>query len=271
MKGKLFYLSAVFVSTFLFGTLSKSTAQDAKTEPAKTQEKTGEEKKANPAATPKASNQPRHQQFLDEIKKRNGDIDVVLQGDSITDWWAKSGKAVYEKNFGPLKTLDIAIAGDTTQGNLWRMQNGELEGYKAKLMMLMIGTNNIGGKGGKGPTPEQIAEGIEANVKLFREKQPQAKVLLLGIFPRAQGKGGSRKWAESPQHDAIVQINKIISKLDDGKNVKYMDIGDKFLDKEGNLPTDVMADGLHPTEKGYQIWADAVMPTIHEMLGKKKD
>jgi len=143
-------------------------------------------------------------------------------------------------------------------------------------MMLMIGTNNLGGGfgvkgGGKGPNVEQIAEGIEANVKTMREKQPQAKILLLGIFPRVQGKGGSRKWTESSNYDANTKINKIISKLDDGKNIKYLDIGDKFLDKEGNLPTEVMADGLHPTAKGYQIWIDAVMPTVYQMLELKKE
>jgi lysophospholipase L1-like esterase len=227
------------------------------------EKKAGEEKKKNPAVVPAPFGTKQHEQFVALAKK--GDIEVLLMGDSITDWWRNRGKAVYEKHFGPLKAANFGIAGDRTQGVLWRMENGELEGYTPKLMMLMIGTNNIGGgRGGMGTgtSAEQIAEGIQAIVTKFRTKFPEAKVLLLGVFPRdAQ--------PDSPRRQTIKEINKIIAKFDDGKSVRYLDIGDKFLAKDGTLPKDVMPDALHPNEKGYQIWADAVMPTIHEMLGKK--
>ena len=216
---------------------------------------------ANTAIVPTPFQPARHDEFVAIAKK--GDIDCLLMGDSITDWWRRAGLPEYEKNFGSLKCANFGIAGDRTQGVLWRMENGELEGYTPKLMMLMIGTHNLGGgRGGAGNTPEQIAEGITAIVTKFRTKFPAAKVLLLGVFPR--GAADTSRYRQP-----IKQINAIIAKLDDGKFVKYMDIGDKFLGPDGSISVDVMADGLHPTLKGYEIWAAAVMPTFKAMLQGK--
>lgn len=213
----------------------------------------------NTAIVPAPFQPQRHEEFIAIAKK--GDIDCLLMGDSITDWWRRAGLAVYEANFGNLKCANFGIAGDKTQGVLWRMENGELDGYTPKLMMLMIGTNNLGG-GANANTPEQIAEGITAIVNKFRGKFPQAKVLLLGVFPRGA--------ADTSRYRApIKQINAIIAKLDDGKSVKYLDIGDKFLAADGSISTEVMADGLHPTTKGYEIWAAAMMPTFKSMLNAK--
>jgi lysophospholipase L1-like esterase len=214
----------------------------------------------NTAIVPAPFGVMRHAAFVEEAKK--GDIDLLLMGDSITDWWRRAGLDVFNMNFAGIKVANFGIAGDRTQGVLWRMENGELEGYTPKLMMLMIGTNNIGGGRGGGNTPEQIAEGITAIVTKFRTKFPQARVLLLGILPRGAT-------AAAPQREAIKRINSIIAKLDDGKFIKYMDIGDKFLEPDGSISRDVMADALHPTAKGYEIWAAAVMPTLKTMLAAK--
>jgi lysophospholipase L1-like esterase len=214
----------------------------------------------NTALIPAPFALPRHEQFLEVAKK--GDIDLLLMGDSITDWWRNRGLAAFEKNFADIKCANFGISGDRTQGVLWRMENGELDGYSPKLMMLMIGTNNLGGANRPGNTPEEIAMGIAVIVTKFRTKFPDAKVLLLGVFPR-----GAQPTA--PQREPIKRINALISKLYDGTRVRYMDIGDKFLEPDGSISTAVMNDGLHPTLRGYEIWADAVMPTIHEMLGRK--
>jgi lysophospholipase L1-like esterase len=215
----------------------------------------------NTAIVPAPFQPHRHDEFVAIAKK--GDIDCLLMGDSITDWWRRAGLPAYEKHFANLKCANFGIAGDRTQGVLWRMENGELEGYKPKLMMLMIGTNNLGGgRGGAGNTPEQIAEGITAIVTKFRTTFPSAKVLLLGVFPR--GAADTSRFRQP-----IRQINSIIAKLDDGKFVKYLDIGDKFLGPDGSIAVDVMADGLHPTLKGYEIWAAAMTPTFNAMLQGK--
>ncbi len=196
-----------------------------------------------------------HERFVNTAKK--GDIDLLLMGDSITQGWSGKGKSVYEKNFPQLKAANFGIGGDRTEHVLWRLQNGELDGYKPKAIMLMIGTNNIGNSPPN--TPADTAAGVEAIVKLLRAKVPSAKILLLAVFPRDEK-------IDSPKRVAVNEINKIIAKLGDGKQVVYMDIGNKFLDKDGTLSRNVMPDLLHLNTESYQVWADAVLPTLQQML-----
>ena len=212
----------------------------------------------NTALIPEPFRTERHDEFLELA--RQGDIDCLLMGDSITDWWRRAGLAVYEENFGSLKCANFGIAADRTQGVLWRFANGELDGYSPRLMMLMIGTNNLRFRGPPN-TPEEVSMGIAAIVTRFRARFPEAKVLLLGVFPRGAE-------ASDPLREPIRRINEIIAGLDDGEYVRFMDIGDRFLQPDGSISVEVMADALHPTELGYQIWADAVMPTFREMLAR---
>jgi lysophospholipase L1-like esterase len=197
---------------------------------------------------------PRHDAFVEIAKK--GDIDLLLHGDSITDWWTQgdASKAVFDKYFGSMKTANFAVAGDTTQGLLWGLKNGEGEGFSPKAIMLMIGTNNMGSN-----TAEEVAEGVGAVVMELRKDFPTAKILLLAIFPRSVPGDQIR--------DKIAQTNKIISKLDDQKNVFYMDIGQKFLDPQGNfLPDTFRNDNLHPVAGGYEIWGAAVKDKLAELM-----
>jgi lysophospholipase L1-like esterase len=221
-----------------------------------------------PNAAVKAATRPgnwmkRHEDFV-AIAKRGG-VDVLFLGDSITDGWGGEGHGansrgtkVLTKEFGSLKLANFGIGGDRTEHVLWRLQNGELDGIHPKVVMLMIGTNNVNSN-----TPEQIAEGVKADVEEIHKRSPKTKILLLAVFPRAEK-------ADSPQRQKLKQVNAIISKLDDGgKTVKYLDIGNRFLDKDGTLPRDIMPDFLHPNEKGYEIWAEAVKGPIQELLGNK--
>ncbi len=187
---------------------------------------------------------PRHAAFIETAN--TGDFDLLFEGDSITDWWIQNAKptAAYTKYFGNIKTADFAVAGDTTQGVLWGLQNGEGQGHKPKAIMLMIGTNNLGQDNIRGNSPAEIAEGIGAIILENRKDFPDAKILLLAVFPRGLPNDGARP--------RIVEINKIISKLDDGNHIFYMDIGSKFLDPETHafLPDAFRGDNLHPQEKG---------------------
>jgi lysophospholipase L1-like esterase len=197
---------------------------------------------------------PRHDAFVEIAKK--GDIDLLLHGDSITDWWVQGPEntAMFQKYFGNIKTANFAVAGDTTQGLLWGLQNGEGQGFSPKAIMLMIGTNNMGSN-----TAEEIAEGVGAVVMELRKDFPSAKILLLAIFPRST--------PGDPIREKIAQTNKIISKLDDQKNVFYMDIGQKFLDPQGNfLPDTFRTDMLHPVAGGYDIWGAAVKDKLAELM-----
>ncbi|CAN5245301.1 hypothetical protein BH11PSE2_BH11PSE2_03700 [soil metagenome] len=209
-----------------------------------------------PATEPRPRDDARHKAFLEIANK--GDIDILFVGDSITDWWqqANRGLPVWQERYVPLKAADFGIAGDTTQGVLWRMQNGELDGFKAKLIVLMLGTNNINRNDNA-----DIAAGDAAIIAEFRKHQPQAKVLILGIFPRGAA-------PDNPFRPKIKEINGYLAKLADNRKVYYLDIGDKFLTADGTLTTEIMADGLHPTTKGYVVWADAQDPTIKKLMRK---
>jgi lysophospholipase L1-like esterase len=197
---------------------------------------------------------PRHLAFVDTASK--GDIDLLLDGDSITDWWVQgdANKAVFDKYFGGLKTANFAISGDTTQGVLWGLKNGENQGFQPKAVMLMIGTNNAGSL-----TAPEIAEGVGAVVLEMRKDFPEAKILLLAIFPRST--------PGDPVRDKITEVNRIVSKLDDQRHVFYMDIGAKFLDERGFfLPDAFRPDNLHPQAKGYEIWGAAVKDKLAELM-----
>jgi lysophospholipase L1-like esterase len=210
----------------------------------------------NVAATFTQTNQrmgPRHEGFVATAKQ--GNIDLLLHGDSITDWWQlDANKPVFDKYFGSMRTANFAVAGDTTQGVLWGLRNGEGQGFQPKAVMLMIGTNNTGQY-----TGPEIAEGVGAVVVELRRNFPSAKILLLAIFPR--GVPGD------PVRDKIAEVNQIISRLEDKKNVFYMDIGQKFLDDKGVfLPDSFRPDNLHPQAKGYEIWGEAVSAKLAELM-----
>jgi lysophospholipase L1-like esterase len=197
---------------------------------------------------------PRHEGFV-EIAKQ-GNIDLLLHGDSITDWWVQNdeNRAVFQKYFGAIRTANFAVAGDTTQGVLWGLKNGEGQGFQPKAVMVMIGTNNSGNY-----TAPEIAEGIGAVVLEMRRNFPNAKILLLAIFPRG--------FPNDPVRDKIAEVNRLISHLDDKKNVFYLDIGAKFLDEKGVfLPESFRPDNLHPMAKGYEIWGEAVKDKLAELL-----
>jgi len=203
---------------------------------------------------------PRHEGFVEIAKK--GNIDLLLHGDSITDWWVQgdANKAMFDKYFGGIKTANFAIAGDTTQGVLWGLKNGEGQGFQPKAVMLMIGTNNSGGTNNAGTsTAAEIAEGVGAVVLELRNDFPNAKILLLAIFPR--GLPGDSV------PDKIAEVNNIIARLDDHRHVFYLDIGAKFLDEKGYfLPDAFRTDNLHPQAKGYDIWGSAVKDKLAELM-----
>jgi lysophospholipase L1-like esterase len=197
---------------------------------------------------------PRHLGFVETAKQ--GNIDLLLHGDSITDWWVQGPEntAMFDKYFADIRTANFAISGDTTQGVLWGLKNGEGQGFQPKAVMVMIGTNNT-----LAFTAPEIAEGIGAVVLEMRQDFPDAKILLLAVFPRSV--------PGDPVRDKIAEVNRIIARLDDQRHVFYMDIGAAFLDDKGFLlPDTFRADNLHPLAKGYDIWGSAVKAKLAELL-----
>lgn len=195
----------------------------------------------------------RHNGFVETAK--TGDFDILFLGDSITDYWQNNppagGAEVFKKHFADYKVANFAVGGDTTQGVLWGLQNGEGQGHKPKAIMLMIGTNNTGGNSG-----EEIAEGVGAIVLQLRKDFPDAKIMLLAIFPRGFGPNDSNR-----QKNEVA--NKLIARLHDGKHVFWTDINSKFLKADGSL-VGFSGDNLHPNAEGYELWAQAVAPTLKD-------
>jgi len=210
------------------------------------------------AVSPVVKDQDRHQQFLERIKQ--GEIDVLFLGDSITEGWATIGEKSWSR-LANYKPADFGIANDRTENVLWRITHGELEGIEPRVVVILIGTNNVGHF--EDERPEWIAGGIRQIVATVHERLPKAKVILLAIFPR-DGK-------ESPRRRAVRDVNNLIRGLDDGDKTRFLDIGESFLDADGNIPSDIMADQLHLTAKGYEIWFEKITPLLNEIILGKID
>lgn len=202
----------------------------------------------------------RHEGFVEEARAKKDRVDLLFLGDSITDGWRGRGMAVWDKFFAPRNALNLGIGGDRTQHVLWRLQNGEVDGLKPKVTVLLIGINNTPNEKDGVPrnTAPEIIEGVTTVVKEIRTRLPKTKVLLLAVFPYKQ-KG-------DPMRDKVAEINQGISKLGKKRRVTFLDINRKFLEPDGTLSTEIMPDLLHPNEKGYQIWAEAMEPTLKKLM-----
>ena len=206
------------------------------------------------AVTPAGGTDGRQKQFIERGKDK--EIQLVFLGDSITDFWLGTGKKVWDENYKKYDAADFGVSGEHTEHVLGRIEHGMLDGLAPKVVVIMIGTNNIGHSAEE--KPEWAAAGVKKIVETVHVKLPETKILLLGVFPRGDKNGSDRKKVE--------EINAIIAKLDDGKKNRYLDLAPKFLDADGALPHDVMPDKLHPNEKGYKIWAEAMQPLLDEMM-----
>lgn len=196
----------------------------------------------------------RHNSFNERVKQ--GNVDLIFIGDSITQGWEGAGKEIWAKYYTPRHAVNLGIGGDRTQHVLWRLENGNIAGIKPKLAVIMIGTNNSGSN-----TSEQIADGITAIVKKLQHDLPETKILLLAVFPRgADSSDAKRKVNEG--------ANAIVAKLADGEKVFYLDLGPKFLAADGTLSKEIMPDLLHLSPKGYQIWAEGIEPDVKRLLGE---
>ncbi len=209
-----------------------------------------------------------HEQLVQ--KARTGHIDVYFEGDSITRRWGTSDAqyadflANWKENFYGWNAANFGWGGDTAQNILWRIDNGELDGVKPKVIVLMAGTNNVS----NAPPPagdegkiEEVAAAIKTILDVMRSKAPNATIILMGITPRNDGRAGKAMVA------TIEKINARISKFADGKQVRYISINDKLTKSDGTLLEGMTVDGLHLSTSGYQIWADALKPILTEILG----
>ena len=203
----------------------------------------------------------RHQAVVDRVKQ--GNVDLILVGDSITHMWGGvpqpggPGQPLWDKYFGSRNAVNLGFGWDRTQHVLWRLDNGEIDGIQPKLAVVMIGTNNMGVN-----TSEDIAEGVKAIVDRIHHKLRRTKILLLGIFPRDPK-------PDSQTRQQVADVNKLISKLGRQRGVTFLDLSSVFLNSDGTISPEIMGDYLHPTPKGYVMWAQAMEPTLAKLFCDK--
>jgi lysophospholipase L1-like esterase len=190
-----------------------------------------------------------------------GNVDLLFLGDSITALWDKTGPAVWSRYYGPRKAANFGIGGDRTQHVLWRIDHGELDGIKPKVVVLMIGTNNIPHQ-----PEDQVFEGIKAVIDRVQARLPDSKILLLGLTPRGINRDpGQITTAPDPR---ISAINARLAKLEAAPKLRYLDLGPALLDGSGQLVQATQPDFLHLGRKAYQTWADMMEPMLWEMMGE---
>jgi beta-glucosidase len=201
---------------------------------------------------------PRHEQKLAEIaalRAAGQQPDVVFIGDSITHNWEKDGQDVWAANYAKYHALDLGFGGDHTENVLWRLQHGELDGYRTRVVVMMIGTNNTGDRM---EDPATTAIGVHRLIDEVRRRQPDAKILLLAVFPRDEK-------PDSPLRRLNDRLNQTLATFADDR-VTWLDIDAALANPDGTLSRDVMPDLLHPNAKGYAIWADQMNPTLQRLL-----
>lgn len=187
---------------------------------------------------------------------------LVFIGDSITQMFGgepldrpQSGTEVWNKYYGKRNVLNLGFGWDYVENALWRLQHGELDGAKAKAVVIHIGTNNSGRN-----TAEEIVAGIKALCAEVRQRQPEAKIVLMAIFPRGEKPNATREKLDAANH----LLADFVAKSEG--QIQFLDIGAKFLGEDGSISREVMRDFLHPSAKGYEIWASALEPILAPLV-----
>lgn len=200
-----------------------------------------------------------HEDLLQKAKK--GGVDIYFEGDSIVRRWGATDYPEFlenwKKNFFGWNAGDFGWGADRTQNIIWRLQNGELDGVEPKVYVLLAGTNNLGHHPPPG-SADDVPRAIKKIIDIFRAKSPDATIVLTAIFPRN----------DTPNANPVInQINAKLATFADGKKIRFVNINDQLADANGKLHEGMTVDHLHPSLKGYQIWADALKPIFTEVLG----
>jgi beta-glucosidase len=196
----------------------------------------------------------RHEHTLARIHQ--GGVDLLLIGDSITQGWADEGRRIWDAYYGRRRAVNLGFNDDRTEHVLWRLEHGEIEGIAPKLAVVMIGTNNTGARH---DLAEETTAGIQAILTTLRKGLPGTKILLLGVFPRSPS-------ADDPLRRLNDAINDRLRAYADNRHIFFLDLSRQFLDDRGRLSQDLMPDYLHPSERGYQVWADGMEDEIRKLL-----
>ena len=180
---------------------------------------------------------------------REDDVDLLFLGDSITEGWPGD---IWEAHFSRYRPANFGIGGDRTENLLWRLWNGAEGQLDPRVVVLMIGVNNLGLRG---DPAEDVFHGVQAVVSEVKTAFPEARVALLGILPYGQQ-------ADTADRKRVIEINALLASLAEDPAVEFHDFGEAFLQPDGSIAPEVMADFLHPTEQGYEIFARQLDPIL---------
>jgi lysophospholipase L1-like esterase len=201
-----------------------------------------------------------HQQLL--AKARAGGIDLYFLGDSITRRWGALDYpeflAHWKATFHGWNAGNFGWGADRTENILWRLENGELDGVNPKAIVILAGTNNVGTEPGDDAKVQDVTRGLQAIIRICQQKAPAATIVLTAIFPRNDNP------AVMP---TIARINANLARMADGKAVRFLDVNQGLADAAGTLLEGMAVDKLHPSLKGYEVWARGLRPILTELLG----
>lgn len=178
---------------------------------------------------------------------------LIFLGDSITEGWAVA--PAYKEYFGKYAPFNLGIASDTTQNVLWRLEHGALEGSHPRVVVTMIGINNLAG----GFSVDDTAAGVRAVVASVQKCVPEARILLLGILP-------ARQDAANPLRQKIQDTNRQLAALAVAGRVEFRDVGQVLLETDGSISKATLRDFVHPTPEGFERLSKAVAPSLESML-----
>lgn len=217
-----------------------------------------------PAPRADANSMRAHEQLVE--KARRGGIDLYFVGDSITRRWGTSDGlyrdrlANWNANFFGWNAGNFGWGADRIENILWRLDHGELDHVHPKVIVVLAGTNNVDRQARDAAEIDGIVRGLRAIISRCREKAPGATIVLTAIFPRN----------DSPAvMPTINRINARLALLADGGKVRFLNVNARLADADGRLFDGMMADQLHPTVQGYQVWADGLKPILLELLGPR--
>lgn len=198
----------------------------------------------------------RHERTVSRI--RQGQVDLLFIGDSITQGWEEDGRPLWGQYYAGRRAVNLGYNSDQTENVLWRLQHGELEGISPKLAVVMIGTNN---SAMREDPPENTAAGIRAILTTLRTRLPGTKILLLAIFPRGLTN-------DDPLRRVNEAVNERLPAMADQRQIFFLNLNRRFLDGEGRLSAEIMSDALHPSEHGYQFWAEGMEEMVTRLMNE---
>ncbi len=207
---------------------------------------------------------PRHEAVKSAVKQQRPEL--VFIGDSIVHMFGGNpqsnithGESVWNQYYGKRNAVNLGFGWDRTQQVLWRLENGELDGYQPKAAVLLIGTNNLTPNAVRGNTNQEIVDGIKKICETIRKKSPGTSIILTGLLPRGENPGDLYRIRVS-------QINRQLAKMNGHNGISFVDIGPKLLDASGHFLPGTSYDHIHLDEKGFAVWAAAIEPLIGKAL-----